>query len=359
MRAQVLHLRAINQQISAVAHNDPHKREAAKEAWKLDFALSELMALQGTINDEVESFSIFSPVEGVLGYIDNLNTHVEVAIETSKRHLPSLASTNDAVKHAASGPFLTSLVEGLEKLVATIPETRLDNDIPSGMHVLSSSVAALANVADSNGLKGYAQTLSQFSNKLTNIADAGDGFLDAEVDLSGLSRRDLERRSNFLTKGINSAIALVKQRFDSFRMSIKQGNKRPTAALLTNLIAGLDGQIDNLLGIVGKALNPLTDGISMVAVNTLLGPTFQSLTDGIEVLVGNVVGAPIDLLLSPVMHMLSGNLKNVARVADKYQLNDATSALSRHIANLDIIAKKGHEKIQQLAQQHKKGLWGI
>jgi hypothetical protein len=149
------------------------------------------------------------------------------------------------------------------------------------------------------------------------------------------------RSSNPILDGINSGVANARQRIDAFTNDLKHAGSRPASSLLANFIAGLDGQIDNLIGVVGKVLSPVSGGLSESAVHVILGPTIQSITDGVEVLLGNVAGAPIDLLLAPALHMLSGNMKNVAHVAKVYNMKDLQEKLAQQENHIRAFAEKG------------------
>lgn len=356
MKTQAIKLKSINEQISAIAHQDPTRAAKLRRNEGLDIALSDVMALQFALAEDVENFEADGSAEKFHEFIDSLLVHSHEATEIARNQFAKFAEVNELVSKAASAPLLVSYVSGLDKLVSAVAETSLDKSAAKRMNILADSTRSLASAAAENNLEGYSDTLQRFAHKLNNIASSSESLL-ADEELSAIDKREvgeLLKRENFLTKGVKSAVNLVKQRFDAFKMAVQKGGKRPVSAALTNLLAGLDGQIDNLLGIVGTALNPLTDGLSKGAVHAILGPTFQSLTDGIEVLLGNVVGAPLDLLVSPAMHMLSGNLKNVAKVADKFDLKDTKKALAKQGENLEVIAKKGHKILKEAAGKAKK-----
>jgi hypothetical protein len=130
------------------------------------------------------------------------------------------------------------------------------------------------------------------------------------------------KRENAAIDGVMGAVHNAQQRLDSTARQMKLVGSRPGAAVVTNLITAIDGQIDNLAGTINTMLIPLTGGLSSFIIGPLLGPTFQSMTDGIEVLLGNTIGGVADLALVPAMHMLAGSMSNAANLAGNLQMKN-------------------------------------
>lgn len=163
---------------------------------------------------------------------------------------------------------------------------------------------------------------------------------------------ELEARgSDPIMTGVKSGIANARQRIDAFSNDLKHAGSRPPTSMLTNFIAGMDGQIDNVIGIVGKVLAPASGGLHESTVHDILAPTFQSVTNGVDVLLHDISGAPVDLLLAPAMHMLSGNLQNLEHIAAIYKLPDAQKKLAKQRELIASHAEKGTGFLKKGGQQ--------
>ncbi|CAN6617435.1 hypothetical protein TRVA0_007S00298 [Trichomonascus vanleenenianus] len=120
---------------------------------------------------------------------------------------------------------------------------------------------------------------------------------------------------------LRGAVTNANQRVDNMLNTIRNDPQHAGAAVVVNVLTGLDGQADNLAASVAEALSPFTLGISQAIGNVLLGPFVQSVTDGLEVLVGNLVGGTFDLVMSPVTGALQTTLSKLVNYSQTYKIN--------------------------------------
>lgn len=125
-----------------------------------------------------------------------------------------------------------------------------------------------------------------------------------------------ENPVDVIVNGVKSGVINARQQVDSMVRGFKSNDGHPTADVLKAFITGLDGQIDNGIGIVADLLSPVTFGASHALEGAILGPWFQSVTDGVEVAVANLVGMPIDAVLGAPIQSLANNMSKMIAQAN-------------------------------------------
>lgn len=138
---------------------------------------------------------------------------------------------------------------------------------------------------------------------------------------SALRARDNNNPVDVIVNGVKSGVTNVRQQVDAVVRGFQTNDGHPTADSLKALITGLDGQIDNGIGIVADLLSPVTFGASHAVEGAILGPFFQSVTDGAEVAISNLVGLPIDAVLGSDIQSLANNMSKMIAQANQLQVD--------------------------------------
>lgn len=125
-----------------------------------------------------------------------------------------------------------------------------------------------------------------------------------------------ENPVDVIVNGVKSGVTNARQQVDSMVRGFRSNDGHPTADALKALITGIDGQIDNGIGIVADLLSPVTFGASRALEGAILGPWFQSVTDGIEVAAANLIGMPIDAVIGAPVQSLANNMSKMIAQAN-------------------------------------------
>lgn len=153
---------------------------------------------------------------------------------------------------------------------------------------------------------------------LASILLAASASASAEA---GYYRRDGYNPIDIIVNGIKSGVTNAQQQVQSLVRGFQSNDGHPTADGLKALITGLDGQIDNGIGIVADLLSPVTFGLSNQVEAAILGPFFQSVTDGAEVAISNLIGTPIDAVLGSGIQSLANNMNKMVNQANALKVD--------------------------------------
>lgn len=323
----------LSQQLAHVADNKPHHQLLARHTQDITDAAKSLntdMEKINTLTKNLKSKSNPSNSE-LSSFLEQYEQSVSNGATLVKEAMGKVGPTSNTIKSAIIGPFLTSVIGGSEAFVAAFADSGAaapDQDLGKRMESVSRKLEELSKVSTESDAKGYATTLSTMSRKLATVG----GFSEGGARLLA--------RENVVASGFHNA----QQRLDAFVDDFKAQGTRPGAAAVTNFIAGLDGQVDNILGLIANVARPLTGGLSDIAFNFILGPTFQSLTDGVEVLIGNVVGGAADLAIVPAMHILSGSMANLSKAAAQTKMNNYSQKFAQQSKQLAMVADQTSRK---------------
>lgn len=281
----------------------------------------------------------------IVHYVTDVDNNIDNLIGIVGNSLPSTGpGTPDMVKSILE-PTFKSISEGAEILVSDTVGGYVDPNLSPIMQQYSQSLSKVANLAGVYNLRRDQKMLTIMSHHVELLIRDSYHHHDHHDhhDYHDHNGGEISaRQAAGILDGFISGMDNARQRFDAFTNDLRQKGSRPGAALAVNLIAGLDGQIDNILGVLDDVLGKLTFGLTNPIFGFILGPTFQSLTDGIEVLIGNLVGGIIDLPLVPILRGLSNSLVRVSNVADRFDMNDISMKLQMQTQQInDILAKQG------------------
>lgn len=134
-------------------------------------------------------------------------------------------------------------------------------------------------------------------------------------------RRDQYNPVDIIVNGVKSGMVNARQQMDSLVRGFQTQDGHPTADALRAFITGLDGQIDNSIGVVADLLSPVTFGASRAVEGAILGPFFQSVTDGTEVVISNLVGMPVDAVLGGTIQALANSMNKLVGQAVQLQVD--------------------------------------
>ncbi|KNC31727.1 hypothetical protein FF38_03483 [Lucilia cuprina] len=126
---------------------------------------------------------------------------------------------------------------------------------------------------------------------------------------------------------VRGSIQSFHEKMDSMFSIINNHPGHSNAAVLTALITGLDGQIDNLAGNIFPIIDKLTLGITSPVTDFLLGPVFQSATDGVQVLVSNILGGSVDFVEDSVANMFTGSINKLENIGSKMKVSEKNMKL--------------------------------
>lgn len=99
-------------------------------------------------------------------------------------------------------------------------------------------------------------------------------LLSATASASSVNyRRDGYNPIDIIINGVKSGITNAQQQVQSLVRGFQSNDGHPTADGLKALITGLDGQIDNSIGVVADLLSPLTFGLSNQVEAAILVPS--------------------------------------------------------------------------------------
>ncbi|VVT57214.1 uncharacterized protein SAPINGB_P005591 [Magnusiomyces paraingens] len=141
------------------------------------------------------------------------------------------------------------------------------------------------------------------------------------VSAAANERRDQYNPVDVIVNGAKSGMINARQQVESLVRGFQSNDGHPTADAVKAFITGLDGQIDNSIGVVADLLSPVTFGASKAVEGAILGPFFQSLTDGTEVAISNLVGMPIDAVLGGSIQSLANNMNKLVGQAQQLQVD--------------------------------------
>uniref|UniRef100_A0A060SZS9 ARAD1C03080p n=1 Tax=Blastobotrys adeninivorans TaxID=409370 RepID=A0A060SZS9_BLAAD len=350
IKDQQQHMAILSQRVEALAqegakqyankrqHEAQHYRRA-EPSDREHQAVVAVQHLQGQIEDKMRQIEQDDPSPDALAsFVHDLGRDISRAT-SSIEGIMSHALGNDNsnghqvsdMAHSLIGPLYSTAIRAGERLLAVTTTSSLDPNSGDAIHQLSQDYNHLAQTAQQYQLPA-ADTLRQISAKIGNLN-------------SRIPR--LAARQMSLPDGIKSGLDNARQRFNAFSNEMRNPNARPGSQAMVEMITGLDGQIDNMLGMAQQALSPITGGLSDLVFSAILGPTFQSLTDGVEVLIGNLSGGIVDLALVPALHLLSGSVRNSANMAKQMNLNNEAVKLNSQSVALAQMAHRSQSHHSQ------------
>ncbi|KAA8909431.1 hypothetical protein TRICI_004498 [Trichomonascus ciferrii] len=300
----------------------------------INSAAQSVASIQNSIERIVKDFDDAAegdsrpPTQAVSRFVSDLDTQISKGIETLSSSVSNIGPIPEAASFALTTPLFRSAAGATERLTMSLAGGTLDESLSGALDSLSEKIQVLAETADEYSNKQFTHSLNLLNRRVQNLAS------------TARSENQLAARSNeggimgIFSHGVTNA----QQRIDSFVNELNSPNARPGSQLFVNLLTGIDGQIDNLLGAISGALSSVTFGISDIPFNFILGPTFQSITDGAEVLIGNLAGSVIDDDVLPIIRSLSGNIMNLANVANEHGMNSQALALAQQSKRLQLAA---------------------
>ncbi|CAN6616753.1 hypothetical protein TRVA0_006S03356 [Trichomonascus vanleenenianus] len=325
------------------AKHHPKGKRLVLNARALDTAgaaSSAMGSVKRSIDKLIENLGDSTEPDAVNAYSVALDQQVDSGLMSAHDAVQKI-ELHDSAKQAMFAPLFQSAVKGAEVLFTKTNGNPVDPGVSPSIAQLSSDLVRLARFASDENMPQNAETISAMATKLQNVAS----------NVANKSKRsNLHARQADIVGGVMSGLTNAEQRMDAFVHDLRSGNARPGSQAMVNLITGLDGQIDNLLGVIGSGLAPLTGGLSNAVISVILGPSFQSLTDGVEVLLGNVGGGVLDIALVPAMHLLAGNLMNVANVAGNYDMKEFVVKFNDQAKRVNGYSLKAQQ--QHAHQQH-------
>lgn len=267
------------------------------------------------------------PTQAVSRFVSDLDTQISNGIETLSSLGSNVGPIPEAASFALTSPLFRSAMGATERLTMSLAGGQLDESLSGSLDLLSDKIQVLAATADEYSNKQFASSLKLLNGRVQNLAN------------TARSGNQLVARADGGIMGtINHGVTNAQQRIDGFFNTLNSPDAKPGSQLFVNLLTGIDGQIDNLLGLISGALSVGTFGISDVPFNFILGPTFQSITDGAEVLIGNLAGAVVDDAALPVIRSLAGNMMNLANVANEHGMNSQALAMAQQSQRLQVAA---------------------
>lgn len=157
-----------------------------------------------------------------------------------------------------------------------------------------------------------------------------------------------------IVNGVKSGVTNAQQQVQSLVHNFQSGDGHPTADAVKAFITGLDGQIDNGIGVVSDLLSPVTFGLSNQLEGAILGPFFQSVTDGAEVAISNIVGMPIDAVLGSSIESLGNNMGKLVNQATQLGIDkNIVSNLAKTQQSVVALGKQNHQTASQHPPQQK------
>jgi hypothetical protein len=340
VQGEVQHSGSRQRQRQQQQQNHRHiQARGADNSIAMNSAAQSIASIQNSIERIVKDFDNSAegdsrpPTQAVSRFISDLDTQISKGIQTLSSSVSNIGPLPEAASFALTTPLFRSAAGATERLTMSIAGGSLDESLSGALDSLSEKIQVLAATADEYSNKQFTHSLTLLNRRVQNLAN------------TARSGNQLAARSNDGIMGVlNHGVTNAQQRIDSFVNELNSPNARPGSQLFVNLLTGLDGQIDNLLGAISGALSGLTFGISDIPFNFILGPTFQSITDGAEVLIGNLAGSVIDDDVLPIIRSLSGNIMNLANVANEHGMNSQALALAQQSQRLQLAAAPAGNK---------------